>query len=187
MDWLKNNWKWIVMVIVVLSLIGALTWSLTRPPKIIEKPVEKVVVETVVVEKIVKETVVVEAVTPTPTPIPPTPTPVPPKTRTGCRNLVWWEEALDDTDDIASLISLLDRDFKAEEGGQWSEAGFTVPNQSVFWTDLLENVTSLPIGVSTIRVQGGWGVYFASAEYTVPAPNGGGRWMALCATPSNTD
>lgn len=157
-----------------------------------EVAVEKIVKETVVVtkEKVVKETVIVEKIievtptpvptsTPTATPIPPTPIPPPP-----CRSLTWWQEALTDTKDIATLITVLNHDFQLETGGQWSEPGYTVRENSVFWTNLFENVASLPTGVRPIRVEGGWGVYFTTVEYEIPTPNGGGRWMRLCATPT---
>lgn len=100
---------------------------------------------------------------------------------TGCRENLWFNEALRDTQDVATLIAALDRDFTLNDGGEWSEPGYTVPAGSVFWTDLFENRSSLPAGVSAVRTQGGWGVYYTSVGYIVPVPNGGGRWMRLCA------
>lgn len=97
-----------------------------------------------------------------------------------CRPNIWFDEAFHDTRDVASLISVLDRDFTLDDGGQWSEPGYTVPEVAVFWTDLFDNRSSLPAGVSAIRTQGGWGVYYTSDDYVVPPPNGGGRWMKLC-------
>jgi len=128
---------------------------------------------------------------PTATPRPPEPTPaLPPGGITPspevkppadtCRGNIWLDEAIVETADVAGLIALLDRDFTLSDGGQWSEPGYTVPGGSVFWTDLFENRTNLPAGVSAIRTQGGWGVYYASSDYVVPVPNGGGRWMRLC-------
>lgn len=97
-----------------------------------------------------------------------------------CRSLLWMREALNDTNDVASLISVLDRDFSLSDGGQWSEPGYRVPGQSVLWTDLFQNVSSLPTGVYSVRVQGGWGVYYTTQGHSIPSPNGGGRWMRLC-------
>lgn len=97
-----------------------------------------------------------------------------------CRPNIWFDEALRDTKDVASLISVLDRDFDLRDGGQWSEPGYTVPARSAFWTDQFDNVNNLPEGVYAVRVQGGWGVYYTSDDYIVPPPNGGGRWMRLC-------
>lgn len=104
----------------------------------------------------------------------------PPMVAKDCRSLVWWTEAFSDTLDVASLISVLDRDFTLSDGAQWSEPGYAVPMQAVFWTDLFENRSSLPAGTQAVRTQGGWGVYYTSVKYVVPLPNGGGRWMRLC-------
>lgn len=100
--------------------------------------------------------------------------------QTGCRSETWFNEALAATNDIAALIAVLDRDFRLDEGGQWSQPGYNVPAGSVFWTDLFGNRWSLPAGVTAVRTQGGWGVYKSSVSYTMPAPNGGGRWMRIC-------
>ncbi len=97
-----------------------------------------------------------------------------------CRNRTWLDNAIDATNDVPSLISQLDRDFVLEEGGQWSQPGFTVPAGSVFWTDLFDNAKALPDGVEKVRTQGGWGVYKTSVDYVVPEDNGGGRFMRLC-------
>lgn len=101
-------------------------------------------------------------------------------TATTCRSTIWWNEALSSTADVASLVAVLDRDFTLTDGGQWSEPGYAVPADSVFWTDLFQNTTNLPANVEPVRTQGGWGVYFTQVEYVVPPPNGGGRWMRLC-------
>lgn len=95
-----------------------------------------------------------------------------------CREETWLNNAVGATNDVAALISVLDRDFDIAQGGQWSEPGYTVPANSVFWTDLFGN--KLPDGVKKIRTQGGWGVYQTSVDYIVPSDNGGGRFMRLC-------
>lgn len=95
-----------------------------------------------------------------------------------CRNQTWLDNAISASNDVSSLISQLDRDFRLSEGGQWSQPGYTVPESSVFWTDLFQN--KLPEGVTKIRTQGGWGVYKTSVDYVIPADNGGGRFMRLC-------
>lgn len=97
-----------------------------------------------------------------------------------CRKGNWLENAKAATTDVAALVSLLDRDFSLDQGGQWSEPGFTVPAGSVFWTDLFDNAKALPKGVAPVRTQGGWGVYVTSVDYVVPADNGGGRFLRLC-------
>lgn len=97
-----------------------------------------------------------------------------------CRNELWVSEAISGTEGAAELIAVLDRDYVMSEGGQWSEAGYTVPSNSIFWTDLFGNVAKLPKGVKVIRIQGGWGVYRNSVPYIVPRPNGGGRYMRIC-------
>lgn len=97
-----------------------------------------------------------------------------------CREGNWLENAKSATTDVAALVSLLDRDFTLDQGGQWSEPGFTVPAGSVFWTDLFDNAKALPKGVAPVRTQGGWGVYVTSVDYVVPADNGGGRFLRLC-------
>jgi len=99
-----------------------------------------------------------------------------------CRHIEWFtdarEGALNTTTDVAGLLAKLDRDFQLAEGGQWSNAGFTVPANTVFWTDLLNH--ELPSQVERIRTQGNWGIYKTSAGYTVPSPNGGGRFLQVC-------
>jgi len=99
-----------------------------------------------------------------------------------CRHIEWFtdahEGALNTTTDVAGLLAKLDRDFQLVEGGQWSNAGYTVPANTVFWTDLLNH--ELPPQVERIRTQGNWGVYKTSAGYTVPSPNGGGRFLQVC-------
>jgi len=113
------------------------------------------------------------------------PTPMLPNTPTSvssCRHIEWFtdanEGALKTTTDVAGLLAKLDRDFQHADGGQWSNAGFTVPANTVFWTDLLNQ--ELPLQVRRIRTQGNWGIYTASAEYLVPSPNGGGRFLRVC-------
>lgn len=137
-------------------------WPVTSAPA--EIPAEGEAEKEVVVEKPVIQTVVEKPIKAEPL-------------GTGCRSLVWWDNAINDTGDVASLISLLDRDFKPEDGGQWSEPGYTVPGGSVLWTDLFEN---RPIA-QAVQTQGGWGVYYTENDLIVPPPNGGGRWMRLCA------
>lgn len=97
-----------------------------------------------------------------------------------CRHELWLSEAISDTVGVSELVAVLDRDFVPGEGGQWSEAGFTVLAGSIFWTDLFQNVSNLLTGVQVVRVQGGWGVYRTSVQYIVPKPNGGGRFMQIC-------
>ncbi len=103
---------------------------------------------------------------------------------TNCRSALWMKKAIENTEGVSELISVLDRDFKLSEGGQWSEEGYAIEPGSVFWTDIFHNISSLPDGVVSIRrEEGGWGVFLithTSRRYEVPAPNGGGRWMRLC-------
>lgn len=97
-----------------------------------------------------------------------------------CREVSWFENAKSATLDVASLTSQLDRDFVLDQGGQWSQPGYTIPAGSVFWTDLFDNADALPNGVESVRTQGGWGVYYTSVNYVIPEDNGGGRFMRLC-------
>jgi len=99
---------------------------------------------------------------------------------TACRHLLWVTEAISNTANTAELVAVLERDFVESEGGQWSEAGYTVPAGTVFWTDLFDNAKALPAGVKIVRNQGGWGVYSASTKYVISKPNGGGRFMRIC-------
>lgn len=115
--------------------------------------------------------------TPPPGGVTPIPEGVGPAEGTGCRPNVWMAEAIADTEDVSSLLGVLDRDFTLRDGGEWSEPGYVVPGGSVFWTDLFENRAI----AQCLRCQGGWGIYYAPSDLTMPSPNGGGRWMRLCA------
>lgn len=78
----------------------------------------------------------------------------------------------------AEAIAGLDHFFEMTNGsfgGQWSEPGFKIPARSVFWTDLFDSAQPEPI-----KVQGGWGVFYAPEEFVVPSPNGGGRYLLVC-------
>jgi hypothetical protein len=95
-----------------------------------------------------------------------------------CRHVEWLQGAINGTVGVSELVAVVDRDYMESDGAQWSEPGFTVPEGTVFWTDLFSN--ALPEGVRVVRTQGGWGVYVTSVAYIVPKPNGGGRFTRIC-------
>ena len=101
-------------------------------------------------------------------------------------DVLYVNEAVADTADTASLIAVLDRDFPGfydqGSGNQWSEPGFTVPAGSVFYTDFLN--AGIPQGVTVIRNQGNWGVYYTPNDLLIPAENGGGRYIRVSAPPT---
>ncbi len=91
--------------------------------------------------------------------------------------------------DVAELLSLLDEAFNDRWfriGGAWTRddvenGGEAMVGPRVFWTDLLDSVTSLPAGVSRVATQGNWGAYEVApgVTFVVQSPNGGGRWIPL--------
>jgi len=149
-----------------------------NPIKVTEVVTREVPVE---VEKVVEVTKVITVEVPTEADQTQTPLVLTSDTSTACRHTEWFNganAALNTTTDVAGLLAKLDRDYVLAEGGQWSNGGFTVPAGSVFWTDLLKS--NLPTYVSRIRTEGNWGVYATARDYTIPSPNGGGRFVRIC-------
>lgn len=109
-----------------------------------------------------------------------------------CVTTDWFNKQVESTNTVSELLSEVDRQFNLNQkiGGAWTQEmaesanGFTVPANSTFWTDLFENVSELPEGVSVVRTQGGWGIYRTSVAYRIPLPNGGGRYANLCGVAS---
>jgi len=99
-------------------------------------------------------------------------------TSNACRHLEWLQNAISGTTDVSELLAVLDRDFAMDEGGQWSESGYTVRANNLFWTDLTRS--NPPDYVIRVRTQGNWGVYAATRDFVIPGPNGGGRHMRIC-------
>ncbi|OGV96993.1 hypothetical protein A2W24_02620 [Microgenomates group bacterium RBG_16_45_19] len=99
-----------------------------------------------------------------------------------------FEAKVNSTKTVSELLSELDRDFNLNSkiGGAWTQEmvestnGFTVPAGSAFWTDLFDNIKTLPAGVKAVRTQGGWGIYTTTVAYKILLPNGGGRFANIC-------
>lgn len=86
-------------------------------------------------------------------------------------------------EDTGDLIQALDIYWGNDpsKGGDWGPEGITIEGPAVFWTDIFNDVYSLPQGVSTVKVQGGWGVYRIETgiEYIVPSSSVGGRYLNI--------
>lgn len=96
-----------------------------------------------------------------------------------CRTQQWLDEVLAAGSDVSAVLGQLDRDYNMSDSATWSQPGYTVPANTIVWTDWLPE-NGIPPGVRAIRVQGTWGAWFSEAALTVPAPNGGGRYTKLC-------
>lgn len=96
-----------------------------------------------------------------------------------CRSQEWLNEVLAAGTDVSALIGQLDRDFRTSDGATWSQPGYSIPANSLVWTDWLPE-GGVPSQVREVRAQGTWGVWYSETSLDVPSPNGGGRYTQLC-------
>jgi len=96
-----------------------------------------------------------------------------------CRSQQWVNEVLAAGGDVSAVLGQLDRDYSMNDSATWSQPGYTVPANTIVWTDWLPE-NGIPSQVRAIRVQGTWGAWYAVSAFNVPAPNGGGRFTQLC-------
>lgn len=96
-----------------------------------------------------------------------------------CRSQQWVNEVLAAGGDVSAVLGQLDRDYSMNDSATWSQPGYTVPANTIVWTDWLPE-NGIPAQVRAIRVQGTWGAWYAVSAFNIPAPNGGGRFTQLC-------
>jgi hypothetical protein len=79
----------------------------------------------------------------------------------------------------------------ARLGGTWkgTDTGVTIPDCSLFWTDLLLEGATFPEGIVVIKNHGYYGVYFvpAGSDFILPESSSGGRWIAVAGNLTGSD
>lgn len=162
----------IALIVLGLMFVGTLVLNLNQPrAEVTEVKAEQ--------PAVAEATPVAPSVTPAPVVVEKNSEPQAPIVATStCRHVEWLQNAINGTTDTSELLAVIDRDFVASEGGEWSEPGYTVRAGSVFWTDLLKSTP--PAYVTRIRTEGNWGAYATAQDYVIPGPNGGGRHMKMC-------